>query len=114
MGGGGAPHGQGAGGVPRLRRHACRGVPARAARRAAMRHLDENGPAVEGVEEVRAWLQQMMDTAIAELDGTHFDIAPPVRTVEAVIAPPGSAAAPYYTRPSLDFSRPGRTWLPTM
>jgi hypothetical protein len=26
----------------------------------------------------------------------------------------GSAAAPYYTRPSLDFSRPGRTWLPTM
>jgi uncharacterized protein (DUF885 family) len=80
----------------------------------AMRHLDENGPAVEGVEEVRAWLQQMMDTAITELDGTHFDIAPPVRTVEAMIAPPGSAAAPYYTRPSLDFSRPGRTWLPTM
>jgi uncharacterized protein (DUF885 family) len=82
--------------------------------RAAMRHLDENGPAIEGVEEVRAWLQQMMDTAIGELDGTHFDIAPPVRAVEAVIAPPGSAAAPYYTRPSLDFSRPGRTWLPTM
>jgi uncharacterized protein (DUF885 family) len=82
--------------------------------RTAMRHLDENGPAVEGVEEVRAWLQQMMDTAMTELDGTHFDIAPPVRTVEAMIAPPGSAAAPYYTRPSLDFSRPGRTWLPTM
>jgi uncharacterized protein (DUF885 family) len=82
--------------------------------RTAMRHLDENGPAVDGVEEVRAWLQQMMDTAIVELDGTHFDIAPPVRVVEAMIAPPGSAAAPYYTRPSLDFSRPGRTWLPTM
>ena len=29
-----------------------------------------------------------------------------------MIAPPGSAAAPYYTRPSLDFARPGRTWLP--
>jgi uncharacterized protein (DUF885 family) len=82
--------------------------------RTAMRHLDENGDAVDGVEEVRAWLQQMMDTAIAALDGTHFDIAPPVRTVEAMIAPPGSAAAPYYTRPSLDFSRPGRTWLPTL
>jgi uncharacterized protein (DUF885 family) len=37
-----------------------------------------------------------------------------VRAVEAMIAPAGSAAAPYYTRPSLDFSRPGRTWLPTM
>ncbi|HLU57655.1 MAG TPA: DUF885 domain-containing protein [Pseudonocardia sp.] len=82
--------------------------------RTAMRHLDENGPAIEGVEEVRAWLQQLMETTISELDGTHFDIAPPVRAVEAMIAPPGSAAAPYYTRPSLDFSRPGRTWLPTM
>jgi uncharacterized protein (DUF885 family) len=82
--------------------------------RTAIRHLDENGPAVEGVDEVRAWLQQMMDTAMTELDGAHFDIAPPVRAVEAMIAPPGSAAAPYYTRPSMDFSRPGRTWLPTM
>jgi uncharacterized protein (DUF885 family) len=80
----------------------------------AMRHLDGCGDAVEGVEEVRAWLQQMMDTAMVELDGAHFDIAPPVRAVEAMIAPPGSAAAPYYTRPSLDFARPGRTWLPTM
>jgi uncharacterized protein (DUF885 family) len=82
--------------------------------RTAMRHLDENGAAVSGVDEVRAWLQQMMDTAMAALDGTHFDIVAPVRTVEAMIAPPGSAAAPYYTRPSLDFSRPGRTWLPTL
>jgi Uncharacterized protein conserved in bacteria len=80
----------------------------------AMRHLDVHGDAVEGVEEVRVRLQQMMDTAITELDGTHFDIAGPVRTVEAMIAPSGSAAAPYYTRPSLDFSRPGRTWLPTL
>ncbi|NMH79745.1 DUF885 domain-containing protein [Pseudonocardia xinjiangensis] len=80
----------------------------------AMRHLDENGDAVDGVEEVRIWLQKMMDTAIDELDGAHFDISGPIRTVEAMIAPSGSAAAPYYTRPSLDFSRPGRTWLPTL
>lgn len=81
---------------------------------AAMRHLDTAGAAVEGVDEVQRWLQQMMDTAITELDGTHFDIAEPIKTVEARIAPPGSAAAPYYSRPSLDFSRPGRTWLPTL
>ncbi len=80
----------------------------------AMRHLDTHGAAVEGVEEVRRWLQQMMDTAITDLVGTHFDIAEPIRTVEAMIAPPGSAAAPYYSRPSIDFSRPGRTWLPTL
>lgn len=80
----------------------------------AMAWLDENGRRVEGVEEVRSWLQQMMDTAIEELDGTHFDIAEPIKTVEAMIAPSGSAAAPYYTRPAVDFSRPGRTWLPTL
>ncbi len=81
---------------------------------AAMRHLDEHGTAIEGVAEVRDWLQRMMDRAIEDLDGTHFDIVGPVRRVEAMIAPPGSAAAPYYTRPSVDFSRPGRTWLPTL
>ncbi|MQS08665.1 DUF885 domain-containing protein [Streptomyces alkaliphilus] len=79
-----------------------------------LRHLDSHGDAVEGVEEVRDWLQQLMDEAIEALDGTHFDLAPEVRRVESMIAPPGSAAAPYYTGPSLDFSRPGRTWLPTM
>jgi uncharacterized protein (DUF885 family) len=80
----------------------------------AMRWLDENGPAVDGVEAIRQRLQTMMDEAMAALDGTHFDLAEPVRRVEAMIAPPGSAAAPYYTRPSQDFSRPGRTWLPTL
>lgn len=80
----------------------------------AMRLLATSGPAVEGVEEIRVRLQSMMDEAILELDGTHFDLAEPLRRVEAMIAPPGSAAAPYYTRPSQDFSRPGRTWLPTL
>ena len=80
----------------------------------AMHWLEEHGPAVDGVEAVRLRLQAMMDEAIQALDGTHFDLAEPVRQVEAMIAPPGSAAAPYYTRPAQDFSRPGRTWLPTL
>jgi uncharacterized protein (DUF885 family) len=80
----------------------------------AMRWLGANGPAVEGVDDIREKLQAMMDDAITALDGTHFDLAEPVRRVEAMIAPPGSAAAPYYTRPAQDFSRPGRTWLPTL
>jgi uncharacterized protein (DUF885 family) len=79
-----------------------------------MRHLDEHGQAVEGVDAIRDWLQNLMDEAMADLDGTHVDLAEPIKHVEAMIAPPGSAAAPYYTRPSLDFSRPGRTWLPTL
>ncbi|MYW68566.1 DUF885 family protein [Streptomyces sp. SID8379] len=80
----------------------------------ALAHLDEHGRHIEGVEEVRQWLQDLMDEAIDALDGTHFELAERVRKVESCIAPAGSPAAPYYTEPSVDFSRPGRTWLPTM
>ncbi|MEU6774862.1 DUF885 domain-containing protein [Streptomyces sp. NPDC046759] len=80
----------------------------------ALAHLDEHGRHIDGVEEVREWLQGLMDKAIEGLDGTHFELAERVRRVESCIAPPGGAAAPYYTPPSEDFSRPGRTWLPTM
>ncbi|ALO92429.1 hypothetical protein SHL15_1256 [Streptomyces hygroscopicus subsp. limoneus] len=80
----------------------------------ALAHLDEHGRHIEGVDEVREWLQGLMDKAVEELDGTHFELAERVRRVESCIAPPGGAAAPYYTAPSEDFSRPGRTWLPTM
>ncbi|MFC8507929.1 DUF885 domain-containing protein [Streptomyces sp. NPDC057411] len=78
----------------------------------ALAHLDEHGTHIEGVDEVQAWLQQLMDEAIKSLDGTHFELAERVRRVESRIAPPGGAAAPYYTGPSEDFTRPGRTWLP--
>ncbi|WP_181790901.1 DUF885 domain-containing protein, partial [Streptomyces phytophilus] len=80
----------------------------------ALKHLDEHGAHIEGEDAVRDWLQGIMDEAISALDGTHFDLAEPVRRVESRIAPPGGAAAPYYTPPAEDFSRPGRTWLPTM
>ncbi|MCX4587450.1 DUF885 domain-containing protein [Streptomyces sp. NBC_01481] len=80
----------------------------------ALAHLDVHGEHIEGVEEVRVWLQKLMDEAIEALDGTHFELAERVRKVESRIAPPGGAAAPYYTGPSEDFTRPGRTWLPTM
>ncbi|WP_030214379.1 DUF885 domain-containing protein [Streptomyces bikiniensis] len=78
----------------------------------ALAHLDEHGTHIEGVDEVRVWLQRLMDEAVEALDGTHFELAERVRRVESRIAPPGGAAAPYYTGPSEDFSRPGRTWLP--
>jgi uncharacterized protein (DUF885 family) len=80
---------------------------------AVLRYLEDHGTVIEGEAEVRDWLQALMDEAIEALDGTHFDLAEPVRKVEAWIAPPGGAAAPYYTAPTEDFSRPGRTWLPT-
>jgi uncharacterized protein (DUF885 family) len=78
-------------------------------------HL-ERDPArrVEGADALQHWLQNLLDQTVAELDGVHFDIPEPVKRVEAMIAPPGGAAAMYYTGPSEDFTRPGRTWYPTL
>ncbi|MFJ4867397.1 DUF885 domain-containing protein [Streptomyces sp. NPDC088757] len=80
----------------------------------ALSYADEHGEVLEGVETTRVWLQNLMDEAIEQLDGEHFDLAPALRVIESRIAPPGSSAAPFYTAPSEDFSRPGRTWLPTL
>jgi dienelactone hydrolase len=78
-------------------------------------HLEhDDARSIDGVEEFRRWNQDLIDRTIAALDGRHFDIAAPLRRCEAMIAPPGGAAAMYYTGPSEDFSRPGRTWYPTL
>lgn len=59
------------------------------------------------------WLQERHDRALADLDGVDFDIDPRLKVIEVRLAPPGSASAPYYTGPSEDLTRPGRTWWPT-
>ena len=81
----------------------------------AAKELLETDPdrAIEGVEDFQRWMQELQDSTIAELHGRHFEIPEPVRRIEALIAPPGGALAMYYTGPSEDFSRPGRTWYPT-
>jgi uncharacterized protein (DUF885 family) len=82
---------------------------------AVIEHLDTDpARSIDGVDEFRAWLQELLDTTVVALDGVHFDIADRVKRVEAMISPPGGAAAMYYTGPSEDFSRPGRTWYPTL
>ena len=67
---------------------------------------------IEGIDRLLAHLQELTDRTIADLDGTHFDIPEPLHRMECREAPPGTAAAMYYTAPSADFSRPGRTWYP--
>ena len=63
-----------------------------------LHHLEEHGQAVEGVDEVRAWLQDLMDEAISALDGTHFELADRVKRVESRIAPPGGCRGPVLHR----------------
>ena len=80
---------------------------------AAKELLDQDPTrSIQGTDAFKGWMQDLQDQTIDDLNGTHFDIAEPVKTVEVMIAPPGGALAMYYTGPSEDFSRPGRTWYP--
>jgi uncharacterized protein (DUF885 family) len=67
---------------------------------------------VEGDDAYLAWLQDRHDWAIEQLDGVHFDIPEPLRTIEVVLARGSMSGAAYYTPPSEDLTRPGRTWWP--
>ena len=44
---------------------------------------------IDGADHFRHWLQELIDSTIAELNGTHFDIAEPLQRCEAMIAPAG-------------------------
>ncbi len=64
---------------------------------------------LHGTDALQKWMQNLSDTAIAELSKSHFDIPEPVRTLECMIAPTQEGGI-YYTSPSDDFSRAGRMW----
>jgi uncharacterized protein (DUF885 family) len=64
---------------------------------------------IEGRENFRAWMQELAERTISELNGTHFDIPAPALRIEALIAPVNNGGI-YYTGPSEDWSRPGRMW----
>lgn len=80
-----------------------------------VRTLLDTDPArsIHGEEALRDWLQELMDEAMDFLIANgHFEIPQSIRRCEAMISPPGGAAAMYYTGPSEDLTRPGRTWYP--
>jgi uncharacterized protein (DUF885 family) len=82
---------------------------------AEVQHLLNTDPdrLIEGVDAYQEWLQATTDDAL-QRSAEHFDIPEIMNRCEAHIPPAGSAAAPYYTGPSEDFSRPGRTWYPAL
>jgi uncharacterized protein (DUF885 family) len=67
---------------------------------------------VTGEDAYLGWLQDRHDWAIEQLDGVHFDIPAPLRRIEVVLARGSTSGAAYYTGPSEDLTRPGRTWWP--
>ena len=69
---------------------------------------------IYGKDTIIKKLLDFTQAAVAQMDGTHFDIDDRMKFCDARIAPEGSASAPYYMPPSEDLSRPGTTWLPLM
>lgn len=63
-------------------------------------------------EELQEFLQNLLDESVEQLNGKHFDIDPRLLKVEACILDEAPSSAMYYSTPSDDFSRPGRTYYP--
>ena len=73
--------------------------------------LEDPARAAGSPEEFRALMQARQEAALADLEGTHFDVPGPIRRVEVKLAPPGGALGAFYVGPSEDFSRPGTVWF---
>ena len=56
------------------------------------------------------FVQEIQDTAVQQLDGTHFDVPEPLKRVTVNLAPPGGSLGAWYISPSEDLSRPGSIW----
>ncbi|MDE3083377.1 MAG: DUF885 domain-containing protein [Acidobacteriota bacterium] len=69
---------------------------------------------VSGTDALLARLRALTDATVERLAGREFAIDESIRFCDVRLAPEGAAAAPYYTPPSEDLSRPGTTWFPTL
>jgi uncharacterized protein (DUF885 family) len=61
-------------------------------------------------EEFVAFVSDLQQRAIDQLDGRHFDVHPALKIVTVSIAPPGGSLGAWYRGPSEDLSRPGSIW----
>ncbi|HWD01579.1 MAG TPA: DUF885 domain-containing protein [Amycolatopsis sp.] len=77
---------------------------------AALGILDEEF-FVDGEGAYVDWLRAAHDRAL-DAAAAHFDIPQPLRAIDVTVARDSGSGAPYYTGPSEDGSRPGRTWWP--
>ena len=70
----------------------------------------DHGEVADSAEEFRTLMLERERTAMAELEGTHFEIPDEIRAIDVRLAPMGNALGAYFVPPSEDFSRPGTTW----
>ncbi|MFN8015637.1 MAG: DUF885 domain-containing protein [Acidimicrobiia bacterium] len=63
-------------------------------------------------QELQSFLQDLLDESVEQLNGKHFDIDPRMTKIEACLLDEAGSSAMFYSSPSDDFSRPGRTYYP--
>jgi uncharacterized protein (DUF885 family) len=68
-----------------------------------------DGATVSVGEQLVTWLQRRLDRTAEVLDGSHFDIPPATRAVQARMVTAGSGVM-YYSPPDPGLTRPGRVW----
>lgn len=56
------------------------------------------------------FVQQRLEKAVQDLDGSHFEVPEPVKEVTVNLAPAGGALGAWYINPSSDWQRPGSVW----
>ncbi len=61
-------------------------------------------------DEFVRFISGLQEKAVADLDGSHFDVPEELKVVTVNIAPPGGPLGAWYMSPSEDFSRPGSIW----
>jgi uncharacterized protein (DUF885 family) len=71
--------------------------------------IDETASVI-GTDAYLGWLRARHDQAISWLNGNQFDIQEPLRTIDVVLSASSTVGGAYYTGPSEDLTRPGRTW----
>ncbi|HEX6946424.1 MAG TPA: DUF885 domain-containing protein [Acidimicrobiia bacterium] len=75
------------------------------------RHLeDDPAGSAHTIDELLGFVRRVLDQAVEDLEGTHFDVPDEIRPIDVRVAPPGGAMGVYYIGPSEDLSRPGAVW----
>ena len=72
--------------------------------------LTDPSRAAHSQAEFRELMLARQMRALGELDGVHFDVPEPIRTIDVKMTPPGGSLGAYYNGPSEDFTRPGTVW----
>ncbi len=74
--------------------------------------MNDPAYAMTSTDDFVAFMKERQQQALEQLDGSHFDVPEPIKTIDVQIEPPGGASAAHYVGPSEDFTRAGSVWYP--